>query len=213
MGSTQAQKAENRERIVAAAARQIREQGLQRPAIAELMREVGLTHGGFYKQFGSRDDLMAAAVERVMTETGERLGGLAAGAPDPLAAVAEAYVSPAHRDDVGGGCGLPALGAEIAHADPRAREAYAAQVGRYVDALAGLDGAGRELAMVRLSAMVGSVLLARGLEGTPESDELLGAVRGALASPDGALRAPASPASPTAPAAPAAPATAGTVAA
>lgn len=187
MGYTQAQKAENRERIVTAAARQIREQGLERPAIAELMREVGLTHGGFYKQFGSRDELIAEAVECVMAETGRRLEGVVEGADEPLAAVAQAYVSAEHRDDVGGGCGLPALGAEVAHADARARDAYSAQVGQYVDALAALDGSGRELAMVRLSAMVGAVLLARGLGDTSASDALLRAVRDAFIAPDGAL--------------------------
>lgn len=191
MGHTKAQKAENRERIVATTARRIREQGLERPAIAELMREVGLTHGGFYKQFGSRDELMGEAVERVMAETAARMADVVDGADDPLGAVARAYVSAQHRDDVGGGCGLPALSAEVAHAGARARSAYRAQVEQYVAALAALDDAGRELAMVRLSAMVGSILIARALQGTPESDAFLGAVRDAIAAPDGALRAAA----------------------
>ncbi|MGE4427498.1 MAG: TetR/AcrR family transcriptional regulator, partial [Solirubrobacteraceae bacterium] len=183
-------KVENRERIVAATARQIRERGLERPAIAELMREVGLTHGGFYKQFGSRDELMAEAVERVMAEAGQRLEEVVEGADDPLAEVARSYVSREHRDDVGGGCGLPALSAEIAHADARSRDAYAAQVRRYVAALAALDGSSHELAMVRLSAMVGSILVARGLRGTSDSDAFLDAVRDACVSPDGRLRGP-----------------------
>lgn len=198
MGHTQAQKAENRERIVAAAARRIREQGLERPAIAELMREVGLTHGGFYKQFESREQLMGEAVERVMAETAARMAGVVAGADDPIAAVARAYVSAGHRDDVGGGCGLPALGAEVAHADGRGRDAYRAQVEQYVAALSALDDTGRELAMVRLSAMVGSILIARGLTGAPESDAFLDAVRNALAAPDGALRGTAPEAAGTA---------------
>lgn len=191
MGHTKAQKAENRERIVATTARRIREQGLERPAIAELMREVGLTHGGFYKQFGSRDELMGEAVERVMAETAARMADVVDGADDPLGAVARAYVSAQHRDDVGGGCGLPALSAEVAHAGARARNAYRAQVEQYVAALAALDDAGRELAMVRLSAMVGSILIARALQGTPESDAFLDAVQDAIAAPDGALRAAA----------------------
>jgi TetR/AcrR family transcriptional repressor of nem operon len=191
MGHTQTQKAENHERIVAATARRIREQGLERPAIAELMRDVGLTHGGFYKQFGSRDQLMGEAVERVMAETAARMAGVVGGADDPIAAVARAYVSPEHRDDVGGGCGLPALSAEVAHADARGRDAYRAQVEQYVSALSALDGSGRELAMVRLCAMVGSILIARGLSGAPESDAVLDAVQSAFVAPDGALRGPA----------------------
>jgi TetR/AcrR family transcriptional repressor of nem operon len=188
MGHTQAQKAENRERIVTATARQIREQGLERPAIAELMREVGLTHGGFYKQFGSRDELMGEAVERVMAETRARMEGVVESADDPLAAVAHAYVSAEHRDDVGGGCGLPALGAEVTHANARAHDAYRAQVEAYVAGLAALDDTGRELAMVRVSAMVGAILVARALRGTPESDAFLTAVQDAFVAPDGALR-------------------------
>jgi len=188
MGHTKAQKAENRERIVAATARRIREQGLERPAIAELMREVGLTHGGFYKQFDSREQLMGEAVERVMAETAARMEGIVDGADDALAAVARAYVSPEHRDDVGGGCGLPALSAEVTHADARARNAYRAQVEAYVSGLAALDGSDRERAMVRLSAMVGSILISRALTGAPESDAFLDAVQDALVAPDGALR-------------------------
>ncbi|WP_036725553.1 TetR/AcrR family transcriptional regulator [Patulibacter minatonensis] len=188
MGHTQAQKAENRERIVAATARRIREQGLERPAIAELMREVGLTHGGFYKQFGSRDELMGEAVERVMAETRTRMEGVVDGTDDPLAAVARAYVSAEHRDDVGGGCGLPALSAEVTHADTRARDAYRAQVEAYVAGLATLDDTSRDLAMVRVSAMVGAILISRALQGTPESDAFLDAVQDAFVSSDGVLR-------------------------
>ena len=98
-------KAASHERIVEIAAARIRESGTEQPGVAEIMRAAGLTHGGFYKHFGSRDELVAEAVERALTDSEPRLVEIAAGAEDPLAAFADAYVSAAHRDDPASGCG------------------------------------------------------------------------------------------------------------
>lgn len=185
MGHTRQEKAASRERIVAATARRIREQGIERPAIAEIMREAGLTHGGFYKHFGSRDELIGEAVDRAMTDTAAGLRETIGGAEDPLAALAAAYLSAEHRDDAGTGCGLPALGADMPHAGDAARRRYDAQVDRYLEVLEALDGAAddeaRRRAVVTLSAMVGGLLLARALGPTTASDDVLAAVQDAVA--------------------------------
>ena len=98
MGHSKDDKAASHERIVAVAAARVRESGTEEPGVAEIMRAAGLTHGGFYKHFASRDDLIAEAVEHALTESEPRFAALA-GAEDPLAAFADAYVSTAHRDD------------------------------------------------------------------------------------------------------------------
>src|SRR4051795_2616127 len=87
------------EPIVEVAASRIRESGAEQPGVAEVMRAAGLTHGGFYKHFGSRDELITEAVERALTDSESRVPELTAGAEDPLAAFADAYLSTAHRDD------------------------------------------------------------------------------------------------------------------
>lgn len=177
-------KAASHERIVAVAAARIRESGTEQPGVAEIMRAAGLTHGGFYKHFGSRDALIAEAVERALTDSESRVTELAAGAEDPLAAFADAYVSAAHRDDPASGCGVVALGTDMPRVGGSAREAYRVQVERYLahlqPLLGGDDDEARRRATVTLSAMVGAVMIARALGSTPGSDEILRDVREAV---------------------------------
>jgi TetR/AcrR family transcriptional regulator, transcriptional repressor for nem operon len=177
-------KAASHERIVAIAAARIRESGTEQPGVAEIMRAAGLTHGGFYKHFGSRDELIAEAVERALADSEPRLVEIVAGAEDPLAAFADAYVSTAHRDDPASGCGVAALGTDMPRVGGPAQEAYRAQVERYLGHLEPLLGGGdddaRRRATVTLSAMVGAVMIARALGPTMGSDEILRDVREAV---------------------------------
>jgi TetR/AcrR family transcriptional repressor of nem operon len=177
-------KAASHARIVEIAAARIREAGTEQPGVAEVMRAAGLTHGGFYKHFGSRDELIAEAVARALIDSEPRLIELAAGAEDPLAAFADAYVSAAHRDDPASGCGVVALGTDMPRVGGPAQQAYRTQVERYLAHLQALlggdeDGA-RRRATVTLSAMVGAVMIARALGPTPGSDEILRDVRDAV---------------------------------
>src|SRR5829696_2518086 len=133
-------KAASHERIVAVAAARIRESGTEQPGVAEIMRAAGLTHGGFYKHFGSRDELILEAVERALTDSEMRVLGVTDGAEDPLAAFVEAYVSAAHRDDASTGCGVVALGADMPRVGGQAQDAYRAQVERYLAHLQSLLG-------------------------------------------------------------------------
>lgn len=177
-------KAASHERIVSVAAARIREAGVDQPSVSEIMRAAGLTHGGFYKHFGSRDDLIREAVEQAMADTWSRLPAAdARDIDDPLAAFADAYLSTAHRDSPGSGCGVVALGAEVSRGDSALRDAYRAQIERYLaylESLLGDEGDARSKAAVVLSAMVGSVLIARALGPTNPSDEILAEVREAV---------------------------------
>lgn len=177
-------KAASHDRIVTVAAARIRESGTEQPGVAEIMGAAGLTHGGFYKHFGSRDELIAEAVERALTDSESRVPELTAGVEDPLAAFADAYLSVAHRDDPATGCGVVALGADMPRVGGPAQEAYRAQVERYLAHLQQLlgddDEATRSRATVTLSAMVGAVMIARALGPTPRSEEILRVVREAV---------------------------------
>jgi TetR/AcrR family transcriptional repressor of nem operon len=185
MRNSKDEKAANHERIVGVAAQRIRERGTDQPGVAEIMRAAGLTHGGFYKHFGSRDELIDEAVALALTENelaAEQL--LASAGGDPMAAFADWYVSTAHRDDPGTGCGVAALGPDVSRIGGAAQEAYRAQVDRYLAHLQTLTGGddpdSRRDALITLSMMVGALVIARGLGSIERSDELLDTVRKAV---------------------------------
>lgn len=185
MRHSREEKAASHERIVAVAASRIRESGTDRPGVAEIMKAAGLTHGGFYKHFGSRDELIDEAVGRAMVDSAPRIAALAAESDDPLATFIDAYLSAEHRDDPGAGCGVAALGNDVARLGPASQEAYRAQVQRYVELLQPLlgdsdDESAGPRAAATVSAMVGALTIARALGPTPESDAFLREVRQSL---------------------------------
>jgi TetR/AcrR family transcriptional repressor of nem operon len=176
VGSSQADKAASHERIVKAAAGRIRRDGVEGLGVADLMREAGLTHGGFYRHFGSRGDLVAEAVEAALAhgsrraEAAARLGG----GPEALATIIDVYLSPLHRDKPETGCAVAALPADIARSSPRARAAYTAQVRRYLDLFAGLEPTGDpDDPYLILAALVGAIALARAVDDPVLSGEIL----------------------------------------
>jgi TetR/AcrR family transcriptional regulator, transcriptional repressor for nem operon len=179
MGHSRDEKADSHERIVATAAARIRESGTATPGVTEVMNAAGLTHGGFYKHFDSREDLIAEAVERTFAESEQEVSAVTADAADPLAAFVDWYVSAGHRDNPATGCGVVALGADVARADTRVRDAYTAQVKRYLTHLEELAG---DRATVMLSTLVGAVLVARAVDDAELSDQILRDVREALKS-------------------------------
>jgi TetR/AcrR family transcriptional repressor of nem operon len=212
---SQAQAAENRDRIVATAARLFRERGIAGVSVADVTAEAGLTHGGFYKHFTSKDALVAEAVTRAFADQAAAVGATAAtgGQADtlpttgPAAAgrpqkLIDAYLSAAHRDDPGGGCPSAGFGGDVAHAagGDATRWAYA----KGVEGFARHLGGGGEPDLAALSTMVGALILSRATAGTPLSDRILAAARESLDRPTTASRATPEPA-PTNPAAPPAP--------
>src|SRR3954470_1120937 len=110
------QAAENRERIVQTAARLFRERGFDGIGVADLMNAAGLTHGGFYGQFESKEDLAAQACARALDESAGKWARATEGKParEALKAVADFYLTPRHAGDPGSGCAFVALGAEAA---------------------------------------------------------------------------------------------------
>jgi TetR/AcrR family transcriptional repressor of nem operon len=183
MRQSREEKAKTHDRIVEVASARIREAGIERPGVAEIMQAAGLTHGGFYKHFGSREDLVAEAADRAFAEADRAAHEVTEGAQDPLAAFVDWYVSTEHRDNPATGCPVAALGADVPRGDERVRAAYRRQVERYLANLERLIGGGedaRRAATVALSTLVGSIVLARAVDDEALSDEILRDVRAAL---------------------------------
>jgi TetR/AcrR family transcriptional repressor of nem operon len=183
MGHSQEEKEKNHRQIVEVAAQKMRESGTEGPGVAEIMQAAGLTHGGFYKHFDSRDDLVAEAVEAAIAEGREGFEEATAGAADPLAAFAEWYLSTTHRDDPGSGCAVVALGSDAARSDPRVRAAYRGQVESYLAHMEELLGGGPEArreAIAAVTSMVGALLIARAVDDEALSEEILREARASI---------------------------------
>src|SRR5882724_11607463 len=137
MKVTREQAAENRGRVVDVASRLFREKGFDGIGIADIMKGAGLTHGGFYGQFKSKDDLAAQACSRASAHWAEELAALVgASNDDPLATLIRNYLSEAHRDARGTGCMLAALGAEAARQGHPVRQAFAQGIKQFIDFVA-----------------------------------------------------------------------------
>ncbi|ADP81091.1 TetR/AcrR family transcriptional regulator [Pseudofrankia inefficax] len=186
MGHSRQVKDDNHRRVVTIAAARFREAGLDGPGVAELMQEAGLTHGGFYRHFASRDDLVAEAVEHLRAQFEL---GLDAVAERGVARLVADYLTERHRDAPATGCAVAALGGDIARSTDRARSAYTEQVRSYVTLLTTpLDAdsdpaAARRRAQATLSALVGAMLLARAVNDDELSRELLNSVKDQLLGP------------------------------
>jgi TetR/AcrR family transcriptional repressor of nem operon len=180
-------KLETHARIVKRASVRLREKGAHGIGVADLMKDAGLTHGGFYAHFDSREALVIEAFAYAMdrsTERWRKLGELTP--PDKrLAAIVDSYLTTTHRDDPGHGCAVPTLGAEIARESPKTRKAFAAKLEQMVDMIAeqipGLPRkTARKQAQAALATMMGTLVLAR-IAGNGEfSDEILAAGREAV---------------------------------
>ncbi len=186
MRRSSADKQRSHDRIVEIAAHQIRERGTDAPGVAEIMNAAGMTHGGFYKHFSSRDQLIGEATRRACADAGALLDR-AAEAEDPLRALVDAYLSAEHRDDASGGCALAALAGDAARRDNPAREPLSEQARRYIDAVQGLrppsgsPDLDRARAIATTSQLVGALILARAVDDPSLSDEILAAGRDGIA--------------------------------
>jgi len=184
MRQSQEEKAKTHGRIVETASARIREEGLGGPGVAEIMQAAGLTHGGFYKHFGSRDDLIAEAAQHAFAYADQTLDHHAHDPHDPLASWVDWYVSEEHRDDPGAGrCPVAALVGDISRADDRVRAGYSALVARYSETLEGMLGGtqgSRRQALIAASTLLGAVALSRAVDDEAVSKEILSSVRDAL---------------------------------
>jgi TetR/AcrR family transcriptional repressor of nem operon len=177
-------KEKTRAAIVEATALRIASGGFEAAGVASIMAEVGLTHGGFYAHFRSRDALLAAAVERLFARGVETLDRLEEKYGEgALGRYLDFYLSARHRDDAAGGCPIPALAAEARNAAPVVKAAFDAGLERLADRLARLmpGKGGRKAALGLLAEMAGVVSLARAMGDAKASGELLAGKRKALA--------------------------------
>ncbi len=186
MGHSRAEKTETHKRIVRIAAKRMREEGLEGVGIADLMKEAGLTVGGFYKHFRSRGDLVGEAVRSAFGGMKRQLEADAkAGQPPLYANLVDNYLTEAHRDNPGTGCAFSALTAEIARGDKRTRAIASEQIRDdfqlIADLLPGKDRrAARSKAILTFSALVGAMSLARAASDEKLSREILKTVADAL---------------------------------
>ncbi len=182
--------AQNRERIIEVAARLFRERGFDGIGVADLMKSAGLTHGGFYGHFASKEDLMAQACARALEGSLEVLHQVAEhGGRNALSAIASAYLSPAHRDRPGEGCALAALGAEAARHGSPIRSAFTRGVRAALDMLTRLvpgksERAKRERALATYASMIGAIVLARAVDDPELSEQVLQSVLASIAHTD-----------------------------
>jgi TetR/AcrR family transcriptional regulator, transcriptional repressor for nem operon len=185
MGHSQAGKAHNRERILAEAARQVREGGLESVSVGPLMKSVGLTNGGFYGHFESRSALLAQALERALAEgEAKAQGAQGPGRPRGFSQIVRGYLSRTHRDARDSGCAIAALACDVARADSASREVMSDHIDGFIASAAQALGGDEEAAMVAVSAMVGALALSRVAVDPARSDAILKTVRDHLKSLD-----------------------------
>ena len=167
------------DRIVETAARAIRRSGYNGTSVADIMKEAGLTHGGFYAHFASREAMLAEAADRAGSESVAMMGRVAATAPPrkALQAMLQAYLSKAHVEGVETGCATAALGSEMPRQAPEVRRAATRRIKEMIDLVArqlpgwGHPGA-HERALVTLATAVGALVLARAVDDRRLSDAL-----------------------------------------
>jgi TetR/AcrR family transcriptional repressor of nem operon len=178
---------QTRSRIVESASYGLRQSGADGMSVVDLMKLVGLTHGGFYAHFDSREALFIEAFALAMDQTVADWQQLFEALPieKRFDALVDGYLSARHRDDRARGCVLPALGADIARSSPKVRQNFARKFEEMIDSVALLfpeeaPGEARQIATSTLATMLGSIVLARASGDKTLSDDILEAGRQAL---------------------------------
>lgn len=180
------QAAENRERIVRVAAKLFRERGFDGIGVADLMKAAGLTHGGFYGHFASKEDLAAEASGRALEETLQYWSTAIEKAPDEaFLRIVNRYLSEGHRDAPGRGCLVAALGSDVGRQARPVRRVVTDGINAFIGQLMQLvpgksKSARRRQALTDFAAMVGAVTIARAVDDTALSKDVLDAVASSL---------------------------------
>ncbi|WP_407437174.1 TetR/AcrR family transcriptional regulator [Lelliottia sp.] len=169
---------ENRMRVVETASELFRERGYDGIGIAELMSEAGLTHGGFYKHFGSKADLLSEAMSCGFTQSAKKTEGV------NREKFIEYYLSRQHRDDKGTGCVMSALGTDAARQSESIKETFAAGIERQL-AVLGTEKGSRADLIDTIAHLVGALVLSRACpDNSALADEILDVCRARLINHD-----------------------------
>jgi TetR/AcrR family transcriptional repressor of nem operon len=182
MKVSRAQAAENRERILDVATRLFRERGIDGIGVSDLMQAAGLTHGGFYGHFESKEDLVAQACARAVSRMRQNWTNVVdQSIGDPLEALAATYLTPKHRDGAGRGCPMAALGPEIARQGPTVRRAFTDELRPFFDYLSRVvqgssNNLRRQKALAAYAGLVGALVVSRAVDDPDLSNEILSAV-------------------------------------
>jgi TetR/AcrR family transcriptional repressor of nem operon len=182
MRYSETHKEETHKRIVKTAAKVFRKHGINGIGLVPLMKETGLTHGGFYAHFKSKDALIGEAIDAAFHQTITRLRSAAEAAPEKTGrrAIIDEYLSEGHRDDPSAGCAVAALGTETARLKPTVREHFDKNLESMLELM--IDdgkGSGARADTIRtLATALGAIVLARTVRSKELSKEILSAARG-----------------------------------
>ena len=188
MKTSRAQVDKNREALFAAASEGFRKRGFDGLKVADLMKEVGLTHGGFYGYFDSKEDLIRAALELSLQRQAERMDRVSQ-SDDPvvagreLTAFIERYLSEANRDKPEGACLFPSLATDISRQSETMRQVFTEGLKAYLAGLERLSHAAtpdQPSPVVTMATLVGAMVLARAVDDEAFSDDILRETRAAL---------------------------------
>ncbi|WP_201836304.1 TetR/AcrR family transcriptional regulator [Microvirga zambiensis] len=168
-----------RKRIVEIASKQLRREGVGASGVAALMASAGLTHGGFYAHFSSKDALIQEALAEAIEQVSAWIGTVAATSDDKLEGVIRAYLSTHHRDNPENGCVAAALTPEIGRHSPAVRQLFTQSIEKHIDILASLlpasatPEARRSVATAIISGTIGMMQLARAVDDEELSERIL----------------------------------------
>jgi TetR/AcrR family transcriptional regulator, transcriptional repressor for nem operon len=186
VGTSQAAKTASHDRILDIAAARIRRDGIGSLTVADLMKEAGLTHGGFYRHFDSREQLVAEAAQRALAHGNERtIAAGQLGGQRGYTALVDGYLSTRHRDHPESGCGVAGVAADVARDGGPARGSYTRQVKECLAMVADLIDdpdrqAGEREAVLTLSVLVGAISMARAVDDSDLSEQILASAAAAL---------------------------------
>lgn len=180
MRVSRARAEENHRAVIEAAARLFRERGFDGIGLNGLMNAVGLTRGGFYKHFESKEELVIEASDRALAASvGKFASVVETTQTDPFVELVRGYLSPSHRDSRSDGCALAALSSDVARQGPAVRRCFVAGINAYLDilerAMSAAPGAKRSSPIAALATMVGGLLLSRLVEDGALSTHILDA--------------------------------------
>lgn len=184
MGHSKASKANTHARLVEAAAARFKERGVDGISLSDLMKDLKLTHGGFYKHFDSRDELVSEALELALAQSGHALREHVFHGDKPdVAGFVDFYLGEAHRDGRAGGCAVAALAGDAPRKSADVQAQFRRQIERNLETLSealrqeGSTDDARATAILALSTLYGALIMARAVGDSPLSSEVLRTVR------------------------------------